>query len=360
MKGKDGKIFLEALEQLEKEKGINKDNLLEAVEQAMLAAYKKHYGDEESVEVEINKDSGEVKVFEVKTVVTEEDLYDAALEVTVEDAREAGYKRAKVGDVVKLEVNCEEFRRNAIQNAKQIVIQKVREAERENIYNKFKAREHDIITGVIRRIDDKRNIFIEFDNSEAILMPAEQSPLDVYRLGDRIRVYVAQVEKTNKFPKVVISRKNEGLLRKLFELEIPEIANGIIEIKTIAREAGSRSKVAVYSEDPNIDTVGACIGQKGLRIKNIVNELNGEKIDIVVWKEDIKEFVSAVLSPAEVLDVEVLEDEGTARVLVASSQLSLAIGKNGQNARLAAKLTGMRVDIKTVDVDENSLGESDE
>ncbi|MGL5279984.1 MAG: transcription termination factor NusA [Cetobacterium sp.] len=349
MKSKDGKIFLEALEQLEKEKGINKESLLEAVEQAMLAAYKKHYGEEENVEVEINRSTGEVKVFEIKTVVTAEDLYDAALEVSVEDAVEAGHKRVKVGDVVKLEVNCEEFRRNAIQNGKQIVIQKVREAERQNIFDKFKVKEHDIITGIIRRIDEKRNIFIEFDGCEAILATAEQSPADVYRVGERIKVYVAEVEKTNKFPKIVISRKNEGLLKKLFELEIPEIADGVIEIKSVAREAGSRAKVAVYSADENIDTVGACIGQKGLRIRNIVNELNGEKIDIVVWKEDVKEFVSAVLSPAKVISVEVLEEGSTARVLVENSQLSLAIGKNGQNARLAAKLTGMRVDIKTVD-----------
>lgn len=348
MRTKDGKIFLEALEQLEKEKGISKESLLEAVEQAMLAAYKKHYGEEENVEVEINRNTGEVKVFEIKTVVTSEDLYDAALEVSLEDAIEAGHRRAKIGDVVKLEVNCEEFRRNAIQNGKQIVIQKVREAERQNIFDKFKSKEHDIITGTIRRIDEKGNIFIEFDGSEAILGVSEQSPADIYRVGERIKVYVAEVEKTNKFPKIIISRKNEGLLRKLFELEIPEISEGIIEIKSVAREAGSRAKVAVFSVDENIDTVGACIGQKGLRIRNIVNELNGEKIDIVVWKEDIKEFVSAVLSPAKVISVEVFEEENTARVIVEDSQLSLAIGKNGQNARLAAKLTGMRVDIKTL------------
>ena len=348
MKSKDAKIFLEALEELEKEKGISKENLLLTVEQALLAAYNKNYGEEENVEVEIDRETGDVKIYEVKTVVPTEDLYDAAVEIAYDDALEIK-KRVKIGDVIRIEVNCEEFRRNAIQNGKQIVIQKVREAEREYIYDRFKIKEHDIINGIIRRIDERKNVFIEFDGIEAILPPIEQSPADTYRVGERIKVYLAEVEKTNKFPKIVISRKHEGLLRKLFELEIPEITSGLIEIKAVAREAGSRAKVAVYSQDPNIDTVGACIGQKGLRIKNIVNELNGEKIDIVIWKESVEEFVSAVLSPAKVVSVEVEEEENTARVIVDSSQLSLAIGKNGQNARLAAKLTGMRVDIKTAD-----------
>mgnify|MGYP001215963738 FL=1 len=348
MKSKDAKIFLEALEELEKEKGISKESLLSTVEQALLAAYKKNYGEEEDVEVEIDRETGDVKIYEVKTVVPTEDLYDAAIEISYDDALEIK-KRVKIGEVIRIEVNCEEFRRNAIQNGKQIVIQKIREAEREYIYDRFKVKEHDIINGIIRRIDERKNVFIEFDGIEAILPPVEQSPADTYRVGERIKVYLAEVEKTNKFPKIVISRKHEGLLRKLFELEIPEITSGLIEIKAVAREAGSRAKVAVYSADPNIDTVGACIGQKGLRIKNIVNELNGEKIDIVVWKESVEEFVSAVLSPAKVVSVEVVEEENTARVIVDNSQLSLAIGKNGQNARLAAKLTGMRVDIKTAD-----------
>ena len=335
MKSKDAKIFLEAVEELEKEKGISKESLLSTVEQALLAAYKKNYGEEEDVEVEIDRETGDVKIYEVKTVVPTEDLYDAAIEISYDDALEIK-KRVKIGEVIRIEVNCEEFRRNAIQNGKQIVIQKVREAEREYIYDRFKVKEHDIINGIIRRIDERKNVFIEFDGIEAILPPVEQSPADTYRVGERIKVYLAEVEKTNKFPKIVISRKHEGLLRKLFELEIPEITSGLIEIKAVAREAGSRAKVAVYSADPNIDTVGACIGQKGLRIKNIVNELNGEKIDIVVWKESVEEFVSAVLSPAKVVSVEVVEEENTARVIVDNSQLSLAIGKNGQNARLAA------------------------
>ena len=350
MKAKDSKIFLEALDELEKEKGISKESVLEAIELALLAAYKKNYGEDENVEVIVDRESGEIKVLASKTVVDADDLLDPNEEIPLEDAKEIK-KRAKIGDVLKFEVNCDNFRRNAVQNGKQIVIQKVREAEREHIYEKFKERENDIVSGIIRRIDNKKNIFIEIDGIELILPPAEQSYSDIYRVGERIKVFVYNVEKTNKFPKILISRKNEGLLKKLFEIEIPEISAGIIEIKSVAREAGSRAKVAVYSEVPNIDTVGACIGQKGTRIKNIVDELNGERIDIVEWKESMEQFVSAVLSPAVVSSVEILED-GTAKVLVEPSQLSLAIGKNGQNARLAARLTGTRVDIKVLEKEE--------
>lgn len=351
MKAKDSKIFLEALDELEKEKGISKESVLEAIELALLAAYKKNYGEDENVEVTVDRESGEIKVLASKTVVDADDLLDPNEEISLEDAKEIK-KRVKIGDVLKFEVSCDNFRRNAVQNGKQIVIQKVREAEREHIYEKFKERENDIVSGIIRRIDNKKNIFIEIDGIELILPPAEQSYSDVYRVGERIKVFVYNVEKTNKFPKILISRKNEGLLKKLFEIEIPEISAGIIEIKSVAREAGSRAKVAVYSQVPNIDTVGACIGQKGTRIKNIVDELNGERIDIVEWKESMEQFVSAVLSPAVVSSVEILED-GTAKVLVEPSQLSLAIGKNGQNARLAARLTGTRVDIKVLEKEED-------
>ncbi|EFG28441.1 transcription termination factor NusA [Fusobacterium periodonticum] len=351
MKAKDSKIFLEALDELEKEKGISKESVLEAIELALLAAYKKNYGEDENVEVIVDRESGEIKVLASKTVVDADDLLDPNEEISLEDAKEIK-KRVKIGDVLKFEVSCDNFRRNAVQNGKQIVIQKVREAEREHIYEKFKERENDIVSGIIRRIDNKKNIFIEIDGIELILPPAEQSYSDIYRVGERIKVFVYNVEKTNKFPKILISRKNEGLLKKLFEIEIPEISAGIIEIKSVAREAGSRAKVAVYSQVPNIDTVGACIGQKGTRIKNIVDELNGERIDIVEWKESMEQFVSAVLSPAVVSSVEILED-GTAKVLVEPSQLSLAIGKNGQNARLAARLTGTRVDIKVLEKEED-------
>lgn len=352
MKAKDSKVFLEALDELEREKGIKKESVLEAVELALLAAYKKNYGEDENVEVVMDRESGDIKVFAEKKVVEKENLTNLNQEISLEDATSIK-KRIKLGDNIKIEINCEEFRRNAVQNAKQIVIQKVREAEREYIYEKFKEKENDILTGIIRRIDERKNIFIEFFGIELMLTPTEQSQTDLYRVGERIKVFLVSVEKTNKFPKIIISRRHEGLLRKLFELEIPEISSGMIEIKSLAREAGSRAKVAVYSDVPNLDIVGACVGQKGVRIKNIVNELNGEKIDIVIWKEEIKDFVSAVLSPAEVESVEILED-GTAKVLVKPSQLSLAIGKNGQNARLAARLTGMRVDIKVTDSEEEA------
>jgi len=332
MKAKDSKNFLEALDELEREKGISKESVLEAIELALLAAYKKNYGEDENVEVVVDRENGDIKVFASKIIVNADDLLDSNKEISLEDAKKIK-KRVKVGDTLKFEVNCEDFRRNAVQNGKQIVIQKVREAEREHIFNKFKEREDSIVTGIIRRIDNRKNIFIEIDGIELILPPAEQSVSDVYRVGERIKVYILSVEKTNKFPKILISRKNEGLLKRLFEIEIPEITSGIIEIKSVAREAGSRAKVAVYSEVPNI---------------NIVDELNGERIDIVEWKPVVEEFVSAVLSPAVVANVSILED-GTARVLVEPSQLSLAIGKNGQNARLAARLTGMRVDIKVID-----------
>jgi len=345
---KDFKIFLEALDELEKEKGISKEELIETIEQAILAAYKKNYGEYENLSVRIDEKKAKIIISVPKTVVA--NVEDDELEIELSEAQMIpGKKRSKIGDVVEIEENCEEFKRNAIQNGKQIVIQKVREAERQHLYDNFKENEHEMLNGIIRRIDERRNIHIEFDMKEAVLTIQEQSPADLYRVGDRLKVYVSEVEKTNKYPKIVISRKNDNFLRKLFELEVPEIEEGIIELKSVVREAGSRAKVAVFSENEDIDTVGACIGQRGLRIKNIVTELNGEKIDIIEWKKDKKEFVKAALSPAKVESVEILEDEETARVIVEKSQLSLAIGKAGQNARLAAKLTGMRVDIKTLE-----------
>jgi len=343
---KDFKIFLEALDELEKEKGISKEELIETIEQAILAAYKKNYGEYDNLSVRIDEKKAKIVIAVPKTVV--EEVEDDELEIELSEAQKIpGKKRSKLGDIVEIEENCEEFKRNAIQNGKQIVIQKVREAERQHLYDNFKAYEHQMLNGIIRRIDEKRNIHIEFDSKEAVLTIQEQSPADRYVVGDRIKVYVAEVEKTNKYPKIIISRKHDDFLKKLFELEVPEIEEGIIELKSVVREAGSRAKVAVYSENKDIDTVGACIGQKGLRIRNIVDELNGEKIDIIEWKEDKKEFVKAALSPAQVVSVEILDDGETARVIVHKDQLSLAIGKAGQNARLAAKLTGMRVDIKT-------------
>ena len=347
MKGKDLKVFLEAVEMLEREKGIPKETLLETIEQALLAAYKKNYEEDGNVEVVIDRNSGDIKVLSTKEIV--EEVLDKALEISLEDALKVD-KKAQMGDFIKVEEKCEEFKRNAVQNGKQIVIQKVREAERTGVYENFKAKEHTIINGIIRRIDERKNIHIEFDKTEAILPMAEQSIADRYRVGERIKVYVVEVEKKSKFPKIVISRKHEDFLKELFRVEIPEIDDGTIEIKSVSREAGSRAKVAVYSTQEGLDTVGACIGQKGQRIKTIVDELNGEKIDIIEWVADKAEFVKASLSPAQVKTVEILEDHVTARVVVHPSQLSLAIGKSGQNARLAAKLTNMRIDIKTEEV----------
>ncbi len=355
MTKKDFKIFLEALDELEKSKGISKEELIETIEQAILAAYKKNYGEYENLSVKIDEKKSKIVISVPKKVV--EIVEDDEVEIELSEAQALpGKKRVKVGDIVEIEENCEEFKRNAIQNGKQIVIQKVREAERQHLYDNFKENEHQMLNGIIRRIDERRNIHVEFDTKEAVLAIQEQSPADLYRVGDRLKVYVSEVEKTNKYPKIVISRKHDDFLRKLFELEVPEIEDGIIELKSVVREAGSRAKVAVYSKNMDIDTVGACIGQKGLRIKNIVSELNGEKIDIIEWKEDKKEFVQAALSPAKVESVEILDDEETARVIVKKDQLSLAIGKAGQNARLAAKLTGMRIDIKTL---EDTLLESE-
>ena len=348
MTKKDFKIFLEALDELEKEKGISKEDLIDTIEQAILAAYKKNYGEYDNLSVRIDEKKAKIIIFVPKTVVA--NVQDDELEIELSEAQMLpGKKRSKIGDVVEIEENCEEFKRNAIQNGKQIVIQKVREAERQHLYDNFKENEHEMLNGIIRRIDERRNIHIEFDMKEAVLTIQEQSPADLYRVGDRLKVYVSEVEKTNKYPKIIISRKHDDFLRKLFELEVPEIEEGIIVLKSVVREAGSRAKVAVYSDNTDIDTVGACIGQRGLRIKNIVTELNGEKIDIIEWKKDKKEFVKAALSPAKVESVEILDDDETARVIVEKSQLSLAIGKAGQNARLAAKLTGMRVDIKTLE-----------
>ena len=347
MKGKNLKGFVEALEELEREKGIEKEKLLETVEIALLAAYKKNYGDDRSARIELNRVTGVVRIYSKKVVVaTEDDVKDATSEISLEEARKID-KKIEIGEDLEFEEKCNDFRRNAIQNAKQIIIQKVREAERENIYRKFKDKEHQLINGNIRRIDEKGNVFIELNGVEIMLALVEQSSSDRYIIGNRLKVYVAEVEETSKFPKIVISRKHENFLKEMFKTEVPEIEEGIITIKSIAREAGSRAKIAVYSLDPNVNTVGACIGQKRSRINNIVDELNGEKIDIVNWREDKKEFVQEALSPARVKSVELLDDGMTSKVIVPESQFSLAIGKKGQNARLAAKLTGVRIDIKT-------------
>ncbi|BBM50091.1 transcription termination factor NusA [Leptotrichia wadei] len=348
MKGRDQKIFLEALDELEKEKGILKEELLETIETALLAAYKKNYGEKDNVKVTINRNSGDVKVYSQRLIV--ENVENPEEEISLEDATSVK-KRAKLGDILDLEINAESFKRNAIQNAKQIVVQKVRECEKRNIFNKFKEIENSIVSANVRKTDEKGNLYVDINGLEAIVPQKELSPTDKFVQGDRIKIFIGEVEEATKFTKTFVSRKSEELLRGLLELEVPEIYEGIIEIKNIAREAGSRSKVAVYSNDKNLDVKGACIGRNGMRIQTIIDELQGEKIDVVLWNEDVREFVKNALNPAQVLSVEIVEEGEdnlkVAKVVVAENQLSLAIGKKGQNSRLAARLCGVKIDIHT-------------
>jgi N utilization substance protein A len=335
--------FLEAIHQLSKEKGIAVEILFDAIDAALVSAYKKNYGTAQNVLVNIDRSSGEFKVFAQKMVA--ENVNDDLLEISLEQAKKIN-PRYKVGDTVEIEVTPKKFGRIAAQTAKQVVVQRIREAERNIIYDEFSGRESDIVTGNIQRIDNK-NIFIDLGKVEAILSPTEQVPNEIYNQGDRLKLYILEVKKTTKGPQIMVSRTHPGLVKRLFELEVPEIYEGVVEIKGIAREAGSRTKIAVYSRDENVDPVGSCVGQKGTRVQSIVKELQGEKIDIIKWNKDSKEYVANALSPAKVLSVDLNDTEKIARVVVLDYQLSLAIGKEGQNARLAAKLTGWKIDIKS-------------
>ncbi|MCF6097449.1 transcription termination factor NusA [Thermovorax subterraneus] len=335
--------FIEALDQIEKEKGISKEILLEAIEAALVSAYKKNYGTAQNVKINIDRATGEVKVFSQKTV--KEEVKDQLLEISLVEAKKIN-PLVKIGDIISIEVTPQKFGRIAAQTAKQVVMQRIKEAERNIIYEEFAGRETDLVTGTVQRFD-KKNVIIDLGKTEVILPPNEQIPTETYTPGDRIKVYILEVRKTTKGPVIVVSRSHPGLVKRLFELEVPEIYEGIVEIKSIAREAGSRTKVAVHSRDENVDPVGACVGPKGARVQAVVEELKGEKIDIIKWSKNAAEYISNALSPAKVLSVEVEEDSKIARVLVPEHQLSLAIGKEGQNARLAAKLTGWKIDIKS-------------
>lgn len=363
MKSKDQRVFLEALDELEKEKGIIKEELLEAVETALLAAYKKNYGDKDNAEISINRETGEVKVFSRKTIV--QTVEKPEEEISLEDAITLK-KKSKLGGTIDFEINAENFKRNAIQNAKQIIVQKVRECEKKNIFNRFKQIEKSIVSAVVRKTDEKGNLYIDINGLEAIIPEKELSEVDKFIQGDRLKVYVGAVEESTKYTKCFLSRKVEELMRGLLNLEIPEIEDGTIQIKQIAREAGSRTKIAVHSDDPNLDVKGACIGKSGMRIQSIIDELKGEKVDVVLWDEDIRYFVKNALNPAEVISVEIIEEDGEqiARVEVDEEQLSLAIGKKGQNSRLAARLCGIKIDIHTVKSEENvevdEIGEENE
>jgi N utilization substance protein A len=335
--------FIEALEDLEREKGIAMEVLLEAIEAALISAYKRNFGSLQSVRVQIERTTGEVKVYARKTVV--EEVLDQRADISLTDARKLDI-RYELEDIVEIEVTPRDFGRIAAQTAKQVVVQRIREAERGLIYEEFANREGDIVTGIVQRYEQK-NVLIDLGKIEAVLQPSEQTNVEEYRTGDRIKTYIIEVKKTTKGPQVLVSRTHPGLLKRLFELEVPEIYDGIVELKGVAREAGSRSKIAVYSADENIDPVGACVGPKGSRVQTVVSELRGEKIDIIRWNSDAAEFVASALSPAKVVSVQIHEDEKIARVVVPDYQLSLAIGKEGQNARLAAKLTGWKIDIKS-------------
>ena len=335
--------FIEALEELEREKGIAMDVLLEALEAALISAYKRNFGSLQNVRVQINRLSGEIKVYARKTVI--EEVEDDRSEITLKEAQQKD-PRYELGDIVEIEVTPRDFGRIAAQTAKQVVVQRIREAERGIIYEEFSNREGDIVTGIVQR-QDQKNVYIDLGKTEAILGPTEQIPGEEYRHGDRLKTYIVEVKKTTKGPQILVSRTHPGLLKRLFELEVPEIHDGVVELKAVAREAGARSKIAVYSKDDNVDPVGACVGPKGMRVQTIVSELKGEKIDIVKWNQDPTKFVASALSPAKVVNVCIFENEKIGRVVVPDYQLSLAIGKEGQNARLAAKLTGWKIDIKS-------------
>lgn len=335
--------FLEAMEQISKEKGISKELLFEAIDLALVSAYKKNYGTSQNVKVLIDKQSGEVQVYCLKTVV--EQVENDFLEISLQEAK-AINRNYEIGDTIENKVTPKDFGRIAAQTAKQVVVQKIREAERGNIFDEYVTRENELVTGLVQR-KEKNNVYIDLGKTEAVLPANEQVLVEAYNLNDRIKCYILEVKKTTKGPQIILSRSHPGLVKRLFELEVPEIQTGIVEIKNISREAGSRTKLAVYSHDPNVDAVGACVGQRGQRVQTIVDELKGEKIDIIQWSNDPILLVSSALSPAKVIDVQVEKETGTAHVIVSDSQLSLAIGKEGQNARLSAKLTGWKIDIKS-------------
>ena len=340
------KEFIQAIEDLEKEKHISKEILLEAIESALVSAYKKNYGTSQNVRVDIDQDTGDINVYMRMDVVDDDDFEDDLTQITLEEAMEID-PRYEVGDVVEYQVTPRDFGRIAAQTAKQVVVQRIREAERGMIFDNFITRQGEIVTGTVQRVSNE-TLFINVGNTEGILSPNEQVPGEHYNINDRLKVYIMDVRKSNKGPQVFLSRSHPGLVKRLFELEVPEIEDGTVEIKGIAREAGSRTKMAVYTEFENVDPVGACVGTRGARVQAIVDELHGEKIDIITWSEDPKVLIANVLSPSKVEQVIISDEaEKSATVVVPDYQLSLAIGKEGQNVRLAARVSGWKIDIKS-------------
>lgn len=341
----DRRDLIEALDAIEKEKQISKEVILEAVESSLLAACKNQFGKSDNIKVTIDRETGQVSVY-VEFEVVEDDLVeDDVLQIGVTEARLKYDEKAEVGDTVRNEVTPKNFGRIAAQKAKQVVVQKIREEERKVLYIQFLEKEREVVTGIVQRYSGK-NVCIQLGKLDAILLESEQVPGERFRPTERIKLYIVEVKDTPKGPRITISRTHPEFVKRLFEEEVTEIQDGIVEIKSISREAGSRTKIAVYANDENVDAVGACVGVNGSRVNAIVEELRGEKIDIINWSEEPETLIKHALSPAVVDSVTVDEEEKTARVIVPEDQLSLAIGKEGQNARLAAKLTGYKIDIK--------------
>ncbi len=338
------KEFIQAIEDLEKERHISKEVLIEAIESALVSAYKKNYGTSQNVRVDIDQETGDINVYMRMDVV--EEIEDELTQLSIEEAKEIDY-RYEVGDIVEYQVTPRDFGRIAAQTAKQVVVQRIREAERGMIFDDYITRQGEIVTGSVQRISND-TLFVNIGKTEGILSANEQVPGETYRVNDRLKVFIMDVKKSNKGPQVFLSRSHPGLVKRLFELEVPEIEDGTVEIRGIAREAGSRTKMAVYTEFENVDPVGSCVGTRGARVQAIVDELNGEKIDIIPWSEDPAELIANVLSPAKVEKVIIdQEEEKMATVVVPDYQLSLAIGKEGQNVRLAARVSGWKIDIKS-------------
>ena len=338
------KEFFEALEELSIEKGINKNYILDAIETALLTAYKRNFNSQENVKIVIDEEKASIKVYSLREVV--EEVFDPAIEIELSDARKID-KKANLGDIVEVEITPANFGRISAQTAKQVIVQKLREAEREIVFSEYSDRQGEIVSGIVQKVD-KNIVIVDLGRIEGIMTLNEQIPGEVYSVNDKIKADVVEVQKNSKgIPQMIISRTHPGFVRRLFELEIPEIYEGLIEIKNIVREPGSRTKIAVYSKDMNIDPVGSCVGPRGIRIQNILNELKDEKIDVVEWSEDPVQYIASALSPATVLAVDIDEENMSSKVVVPDNQLSLAIGKDGQNARLSAKLTGWKIDIKS-------------
>ena len=335
--------LLEALNVLEEEKNISKDTLLEAIENSLVTACKNHFGKSDNIKVNIDPETCEFHVYQEKTVV--EEVEDPCLEISLANAKMID-SRYDLGDTVNIEVRSKEFGRIATQNAKNVILQKIREEERKVLFDEYYSKERDVVTGVVQRYIGK-NVSINLGKVDAILTEGEQLKGEVLKPTERIKLYILEVKSTSKGPKILVSRTHPELVKRLFESEVTEVRDGIVEIKSIAREAGSRTKIAVYSNDPDVDPVGACVGMNGARVNAIVNELRGEKIDIINWCENSAILIQNALSPAKVISVIADDEEKTAKVVVPDYQLSLAIGKEGQNARLAARLTGFKIDIKS-------------